>query len=193
MFVPLLGGSTAPIQHRAVDDAQKTLGIITCPSENSTGSLTQMKEKNKKWLGALTSGRLHCPMMWFSVNHQLRPSVKYRLCCSMATISVQVGVAYVLWEDAPIGGGVIWMASKEIRQLDWGFYGASLPHPGIEMIVEQSKKLLMHYDCRTSLGTKLQTSLGLLLVELGMSFRLKLDEYYVSIKKSKLQVSVALL
>jgi hypothetical protein len=37
--------------------------------------------------------------------------------------------------------------------------------------VEQSNKLLMHYGCRTALGTKLQTSLGLLLVEMGMSFQ----------------------
>jgi hypothetical protein len=71
VFVPLPNSLTAPIQHRAVDNAQKTLGIITCPSGNSTGSLTQMKEKTKKWLDALTSGRLHCHMMWFSVDHQL--------------------------------------------------------------------------------------------------------------------------
>jgi hypothetical protein len=37
--------------------------------------------------------------------------------------------------------------------------------------VEQLNKLLMHFGCRTALGTKLQTSLGLLLVELGMSFQ----------------------
>ncbi len=47
MFVPLPNGLRAPIQHRAVDNAQKTLGIITCPSVNSTGSLTQTKEKTK--------------------------------------------------------------------------------------------------------------------------------------------------
>ncbi len=35
----------------------------------------------------------------------------------------------------------------------------------------QLNKLLMHYGCCTALGTKLQTSLGLLLVELGMSFQ----------------------
>jgi hypothetical protein len=43
MFAPLPNGSRALIQHRAVDNAQKTLGIISCPSENCTGSLTQMK------------------------------------------------------------------------------------------------------------------------------------------------------
>ncbi len=87
VFVPLPDGLLAPIQHQVVDDAQKTLGIITCPSGNSMGSLTQMKEKTKKWLDALSSERLHRRMMWFSVDRQLWPSVKYGLCCSMATLS----------------------------------------------------------------------------------------------------------
>ena len=68
-------------------------------------------------------------------------------------------------------GGIVRTAPKGIRQLDQGFYGAGLPHPGVEALVEQSNKLLMHYGCRTALGTELQISIGLLLVELGMSFQ----------------------
>jgi hypothetical protein len=48
VFIPLPNGLTAPIQHGAVDDAQKTLGIITCPSGNTMGSLMQKKGKNQK-------------------------------------------------------------------------------------------------------------------------------------------------
>ncbi len=44
LFVPLPDGTMAPISHLAVDDAQKTLGVTTCPSGNSIGSLHQMKE-----------------------------------------------------------------------------------------------------------------------------------------------------
>jgi hypothetical protein len=50
MFVLLPASATAPIQHRAVDNAQKTLGIITCPSGYSMGSLTQIKKKPKNSL-----------------------------------------------------------------------------------------------------------------------------------------------
>jgi hypothetical protein len=171
MFVPLPHSLTAPIQHRAVDDAQKTLRIITCPSGNSVGSLTQMKKKTKKWLDALTNGWLHHRMMWFSFDRQLWPSVKYRLCCSMATLSELKSVLLPFFGKMLPLGGIVWTASKGSTQLDWGFYGACLPHPGVEAIVEQSNKLLMHYGCQTALGTKLQTFLGLLLVELGMSFQ----------------------
>jgi hypothetical protein len=171
VFVPLPDGSTVPIQHRAVDDAQKKLGIITCPSGNSPGSLMQMKEKTKKWLNSFTSGRFHSRMMWFSVDCQLWPSVKYGLCCSMATLSELKLVLLPFYSKMLPLGEIVWTALKGIQQLDQGFYGADLPHPGVEAIVEQSNKLLIHYGCRTAMGTKLQKSLRLLLVELGMSFQ----------------------
>ncbi len=118
MFVLLPNGSTVPIQHQAVDDAQKNLGIITCPSGNSTGSLTQMKEKTKKWLDALTSGRLHCRMMWFSVDHQLWPSVEYGLCCSMATLSELESVLLPFYGKMLPLGGIVRTAPKGMQQLD---------------------------------------------------------------------------
>ncbi len=68
-------------------------------------------------------------------------------------------------------GGIVRTVSKGIQQLNRGFYGTGLPHPGVEAIVEQSNKLLTHYGCCTALGTKLQTSIELLLVELGMMFQ----------------------
>ncbi len=79
--VSLPDGTMAPISHLAVDDAQKTLGVTTC-----AGSLNQMQNKAKKWFDSLTAGRLHHRMMWFSVDRQMWPSVKYGHCCSMATL-----------------------------------------------------------------------------------------------------------
>ncbi len=171
VFVPLPDGMLAPIQHHVVDDAQKTLGIITCPSGDSTGSLTQMGGKTKKWLDALTSGRLHCCLMWISVDRQLWPSVKYSLCCSMGTLSELELVMLPFYGKILLLGGIVRTASKGIQQLDRRFYGAGLPHPGVEAIVEQLNKLLMHHGCHTALDTELQTSINLLLVELGMTFQ----------------------
>jgi hypothetical protein len=84
--VPMPDKTMSPITHQAVDDAQKVLEVVTCPSGNSKGSLVQMKKKTQKWLDSLTAGHLHRQMMWFSVDRQLWPSVKYGLCCSMATL-----------------------------------------------------------------------------------------------------------
>jgi hypothetical protein len=68
-------------------------------------------------------------------------------------------------------GGIVCKANRGIRQLDRGFYGAGFLHPGIEATVEQSNKLLMHYGCHTAPGSKLQTSLELLVADLGLSFQ----------------------
>jgi hypothetical protein len=57
--VPMPDRTAAPISHKAVDDAQKTLGVMTCLSGSSSGSLLQMKEKTQKWLASLTAGQLH--------------------------------------------------------------------------------------------------------------------------------------
>ncbi len=86
-------------------------------------------------------------MMWFSVDHQLWPSVKYGLCCSMATLSELESELLPFYGKMLPLGGIVWVASKGIRQLDQGFYGAGLPHPGIEAIAEWSNKLLMQYSC----------------------------------------------
>jgi len=68
-------------------------------------------------------------------------------------------------------GGIVSKANRGVRQLDRGFYGAGFPHPGVEATIEQSNKLLMHYGCRSALGTKLQASLELLVLDLGISFQ----------------------
>ncbi len=68
-------------------------------------------------------------------------------------------------------GGLVHKANCGIRQLDQGLYGVGFPHPGVEAIVEQSNKLLMHYGCHTALGTELQTLLELLVADLGLSFQ----------------------
>jgi hypothetical protein len=169
--VPMSDGTVAPIMLRAVDDAQKTLGVVTCPSGNSKGSLQQMKEKTQKWLDSLTAGHLHRRMMRFSVNCQLWSAVKYGLCCSMATLLELETVLLPFYGKMFPLDGVVCKANCGIQQLGRGFYGTGFPHLGIEATVEQSNKLLMHYGCHTALGTKLQTLLELLVADLGLSFQ----------------------
>jgi hypothetical protein len=89
----------------------------------------------------------------------------------MATLSELDMVLMPLYGKMLPLGGIVSKANRGIRQLDRGFYGAGFPHPGVEATLEQANKLLMHYGCRTALGTELQTSLELLVVDLGLSFQ----------------------
>ena len=61
------------------------------------------------------------------------------------------------------------MAPREIQKMSKGFYGAGCPHPGVECIVKQIKKLQARYGCDSNLGLKMSVSIEMLIVELGVS------------------------
>jgi hypothetical protein len=58
-----------------------------------------------------------------------------------------------------------------------GFYGVGCPHPAIECFIAQIKKLLMHLGTKSSLGITMQSSLELLILELGLSNQPFLEDY----------------
>jgi len=86
LVVPMPDGTVAPIEHLSVDTSKKTLGVMTCPSGKSKGSLDLMKEKATNWLNQASSGTLHRRGMWFSITHQFWPSVGYGLSSCMASL-----------------------------------------------------------------------------------------------------------
>ena len=53
--------------------------------------------------------------------------------------------------------------------MDRGFYGAGCPHRGVECLIEQVTKVLIHYGNQSGLGLELQTSMELMIIELGIS------------------------
>jgi hypothetical protein len=55
--------------------------------------------------------------------------------------------------------------------IDAGFFCPGLPHPGVEALIAMTKKLLMHYGCRSALGDFMKTSYGYLTLELGVTFQ----------------------
>jgi hypothetical protein len=133
--VSMPDGTMAPIAHKVVDDTQKTLGVVTCPLGNSMGSLQQMKEKTQTWLYSFTAGCLHHQMMWFSVDCQLWPSVKYSLCCSMATLTELETILSPFYGKMLPLDGLVCKANRGIQQLNQGFYRAGFPHLGVKATV----------------------------------------------------------
>ena len=57
--VPLPGGKEAPIDHKSVDHAEKTLGAMTAPDGDSAGSIQMMQEKAQAWINTVRNGHLH--------------------------------------------------------------------------------------------------------------------------------------
>jgi hypothetical protein len=65
--VPLPGSGNAPINHKPVEHAEKTLGAMTLPNGNSGSAFGMMQEKAHQWINAVRNGHLHCRNVWFSL------------------------------------------------------------------------------------------------------------------------------
>ena len=90
------------------------------------------------------------------------------MCSNTASFAqLEDGLQRQCWQIMPLGG-IIRSAPKVIRKVDKGLYGAGCPHLGVESLVKQLNKLLMYYGCKTSVGLKMQLSLELLTLEMGI-------------------------
>jgi hypothetical protein len=175
--VPLPGGGNAPINHKPVEHAEKTLGAMTLPDGNSGSAIGMMQEKAQQWKNAVRNGHLHCRNVWFSLKVQFWPRIGYGLCSSTATLQeLDRALHQQYYQILPLGG-VVCTASVGSRTVDAGFFGVGIPHLRIEALIAMSNKLLMHYGCQTATGRLTKLSYSLLFVELGLLFHPLWESY----------------
>ena len=75
-------------------------------------------------------------------------------------------------------GGVCRSVQVALHQLDKGFYGIGCSHPGVECLIGQLTKLLIHYGCKSGLGIQMQVTMELLVTKLGLSLQPRLQESF---------------
>ena len=80
MPVPVPGGTKAPIEHLSVSEGNKTLGVFTCPTGNSSDQLKLMQEKTQNWINYAKEAKLSQRGVWLLLDNQLWPKVGYGLC-----------------------------------------------------------------------------------------------------------------
>ena len=100
---------------------------------------------------------------------QLWPRIGYGICNSSATWDTLSSCMMQVYYQIIPRGGIRGSAPAQLRQLDRGFYGAGLPHLGVECMAQQITKLLTHYGCKNAIGLDLQVSVELFVIELGIS------------------------
>ena len=162
-------GSMEGIEHLSVDKAIKTLGSMTCPSGNCSAAIEKMKTQGQEWMDRVLASRLSRRNVLFMVDCQLWPRVGYGICNNTASWKeLDNCMQRIYWQLIP-RGGVRRSAPVALRQLDRGFYGIGCPHPGIECLIEQLNKLLVHYGCKSGLVIEMQVSMEILATELGVS------------------------
>ena len=168
--VLLPGGMEAPIAHKKVDHAEKTLGAMTSPDGKGAASIAMMQEKAQEGINAVRGKHLHGCSVWFSLKVQFWPWVGYGLCSTTATFrELEQAMHRQFYQILPLVG-VVRHTTIASRTLDSGFYGVGLPHVGVEATIAMTNKLLMHFGCSTATGRFMHVSYSLFLVKLGMSF-----------------------
>ena len=118
-----------------------------------------IQDKAQGWVEKAKNGKLRRRYLWFLLGKHFWTKVRYGLCGNTAIFTqLEDCLQRQYWQILPLGG-IIRSALKAIRKVDKGFYVAGCPHLGVNSLVQQLNKLLMHYGCRTSVGLKMQLSL----------------------------------
>ncbi len=145
---------------------------MTCPTGGSEGAITQMQEKARGWLTKASTGKLNKRYLSVLVDRQFWPGVSFGISSVCAPFNALADCLMKTYYDMLPLCGIRRSVKKELRQLERGFYGAGLPHPGVECLVGQLDKLLTHYGSGTGLGVHMQASMELFVVEGGVSKQL---------------------
>jgi len=58
IVVPMPGRTEAKIEHVLVNQASKTLGVMTCPSGAHVGALQRMKDRAQEWVDLIKKGKM---------------------------------------------------------------------------------------------------------------------------------------
>jgi hypothetical protein len=146
IMVPTEDGTFAAIEHLLVlSSPTKTLGQMTFPTGNSGGAIAQMNKKAQGWIDKAKSSKLHKRNLWFLLDKQFWPRVAFGISSITAPFDVLEKCLMRKYFDLLLISGICRLVSREIRQMDRGFYGISFPHPGVERMVTQINKLLTHY------------------------------------------------
>jgi len=136
-----------------------------------------MQNKAQEWIDRAKEGNMMQRDIWFLTKHQLWPKVSYGLCSNPAKFAdLETALQKQYFQLVPLGG-IIWSAQVSLRQLDIGFFGAGCPRVGVECIIAQVNKLMMHYSCPSNIGQKLAMSLGFLTLELGLSLQPRQESF----------------
>ena len=177
--VPLKEGSLETIEHMLVTNPTKTLGQMTCPTGGSEGAVAQMREKASGWVAKAKTSGLNKRNLVFLLDKQFWPRVFFGISSVCASFKeLEECLMKVYYDMLPLCG-IRRSVRRELRQLDRGFFGVGLPHPGVECFVAQLNKLLTHYGSCSSLGVHMQVSMEMLVIEGGVSLQILSESFSV--------------
>ena len=179
IFIPQPNDTLVPITHLGVNDASKTLGSMTCPSGKAEAAIDRIQEKAQTWIDDAKNAKLSRRDIWFLVDRQFWPKVGFGCSTIVANFDTLTRALHRQYYQLLPLGGIRRSVCKEVRYLGKWFFGCGCPHFGVECFAGQMEKLLTHYGSKTAVGKLLQSSMEMLVIELGLSSQPLLEKYAV--------------
>ena len=154
------------------------------------GHIASMKNKAWEWIDKAKEVKMQQRDVWFPMDHQLWPKVGYIL-CSLSTPRKELDgcLRQKWWQLVPLGG-LVSLAPHQLQNTSIGLCCSSCPHVGVECLIAQLNRLLVHYGCKSNTGLKLQLSLESMLVEhdlSGQSFQESCEQHESWVTRSWLK------
>jgi hypothetical protein len=171
-MVPLEDGTVAAIKHLPATMPTKTFGQMTCPMGGSKGAIAQMQQKAQGWLAKAPASKLNKRNLSFLLDKQFWPGVSFGISSIRAPFATLEDCLMKVYYNLLPLCGIRRSVKRELRQLERGFYGVGLPHPGVECFIGKLDKLLTHYGSSLGLGVHMQVSMEVLIIEGGVSMQL---------------------
>lgn len=123
------------------------------------------------------ASKLNKRVLVFLLDKQFWPGVSFGISSVCASFAELEECLMKIYYDMLPMCGIRRSVRRELRQMDRGFYGVGLPHPGVECFIAQLNKLLTHYGSSSSLGVHMQVLMEMLVIEGGISLQILSESF----------------
>ena len=156
------------IATKGADAAEKTLGLIICPSGKMDAQKDEIIDKCNEWIGQFKNGYLPRRSVWTLFWRQLWSSLRWDIGTFQFTQKETEDILGPIYYQLLPYLGVNRNITKEWQTLPLEYLGLGLPKFGLEMTIGKINLLLQNFDEQTPLGMSMQASYEQLELELGV-------------------------
>lgn len=144
---------------------------MTSPSENYGLELSRVQEKAQLLIDLTKNEKMSQRNLWFLLDRQFWPKVNFGVGTIAALFDELADCLHKQYYQLLPLGGIRRLVLTAVQYLRKDFFGSGCPHLGVEGLVKSLEKILQHFGCQTVVEKKLQISMELLLLEVGMTLQ----------------------
>ena len=169
MTIPQKSGTPVKIPLRCVTDAQKTLGVWSCPSGDFGFHLNKKMEEGNLWVERLRRNRCPAADAWMGFRYSLLPKLTYGFSAITIDPSTLEASFQKLYREVLSPLRVNKNITRFFRMAPKRVMGLGMPNPCIKMLSHKLHLLQSEWNQPTSAGNMLRQSLEIFQMETGFS------------------------